>query len=54
MAVAVAEHHLQALYRRADERALGQLLFGPDQLARLLLVEHKDAVSAVLLALASG
>ena len=37
----------------ADERALGQLLFGPDERARLLLVEHKDAVSAVLLALAS-
>jgi hypothetical protein len=37
----------------ADERALGQLLFGPDRVARLLLVEHKDAVSAVLLALAA-
>ncbi len=35
----------------ADERVLGQLLFGPDQVARLLLVEHKSAVSAVLLAL---
>ncbi|MBW2414801.1 MAG: hypothetical protein JRG76_09870, partial [Deltaproteobacteria bacterium] len=37
----------------ADELALGQLLFGPDERARLLLVEHKDAVSAVLLALAA-
>jgi hypothetical protein len=42
-----------ALRVSADERALGRLLFGPDQVARLLLVEHKDAVSAVLLALAS-
>ncbi|MEN8181328.1 MAG: hypothetical protein ABFS46_02200 [Myxococcota bacterium] len=37
----------------ADEQVLGQLLFGPDQVARLLLVEHKDAVSGVLLALAA-
>jgi hypothetical protein len=42
-----------ALRLSADERALGQLLFGPDQVARLLLVEHKDAVTAVLLALAA-
>ena len=38
----------------ANERVLGELLFGPDQVARLLLVEHKDAVSEVLLALATG
>ena len=38
----------------ADERALGRLLFGPDEVARLLLVGHKDAVSAVLLALAAS
>jgi len=37
----------------ANERALGQLLFGADQVARLLLVEHKQAVSAALLALAA-
>jgi hypothetical protein len=37
----------------ADEHALGEMLFGPDERARLLLIEHKDAVSAVLLALAS-
>lgn len=42
-----------ALRLPADERALGQLLFGRDQIAKLLLVEHKDAVSAVLLALAA-
>lgn len=42
-----------ALRVSVDERALGELLFGPDRVARLLLVEHKDAVSAVLLALAA-
>jgi len=42
-----------ALRLPADECALGRLLFGRDQVARLLLVEHKDAVSAVLLALAA-
>jgi hypothetical protein len=41
-----------ALRLRSDERALGQLLFGPDEVARLLLVDHKDAATAVLLALA--
>jgi len=42
-----------ALRLSVDERALGHLLFGPGQVARLLLVGHKDAVSAVLLALAA-
>jgi hypothetical protein len=42
-----------ALRLSADERALGQLLFGPDRVARLLMVERKDAVSQVLLALAA-
>jgi len=37
----------------SDEHALGGLLFGPDQVARLLLVDHKGSVTAVLLALAS-
>ncbi len=41
-----------ALRLSANEDAVGQLLFGPDQRARLLLVEHKDAVTHVLLALA--
>ncbi len=36
-----------------DEGVLGGLLFGRDQVARLLMVEHKDGVSAVLLALAA-
>ena len=42
-----------ALRVPADEDALGGLLFGPHQVARLVLVEHKDAVSALLLALAA-
>ena len=42
-----------ALRVSADQDALGRLLFGRDQVARLLLVEHKDAVSAVLVALAA-
>jgi hypothetical protein len=42
-----------ALRVSADQHVLGRLLFGPDQVARLLLVEHKAAVSAVLLALAT-
>jgi hypothetical protein len=42
-----------ALRLYADEHALGTLLFGPNQVARLLLIAHKDAVSAVLLALAT-
>jgi hypothetical protein len=35
-----------------DAEALGALLFGPGRRARLLLLEHKDAVAAVLLAMA--
>lgn len=42
-----------ALRLAADERALGRLVFGPGQVARLLLVEHKAAVSEILLALAA-
>lgn len=40
-----------ALRSSVDEATLGRL-FGADQVARLLLIGHKDAVSAVLLALA--
>ncbi|RIL00889.1 MAG: hypothetical protein DCC71_18275 [Proteobacteria bacterium] len=36
----------------ADAETLGSLLYGPGRRARLLLVEHKDAVAALLLALA--
>ncbi len=42
-----------ALRVSAAEDTLGRLLVGRDQVARLLLVKHKDAVSAVLLALAA-
>jgi len=42
-----------ALRITADQRRLGELLFGADQVARLLLVEHKEGVAAVLLALAA-
>jgi len=55
--------HVETLLRRhgprvlavqldADARALGELLFGPGRLARLLMIAHKQAVSAVLLAIA--
>jgi hypothetical protein len=36
-----------------DQQALGKLLFGPDEVARLVLVDHKSGVSDVLLALAA-
>jgi hypothetical protein len=42
-----------AIRLSADERTLGQLLFGPERVARLLMIERKDAVSRVLLALAA-
>ena len=35
-----------------DAEALGALLFGPGRRARLLMLEHKEAVAAVLLAMA--
>lgn len=34
-----------------DAGALGELLFGPGHLVRLLMIEHKEAVCAVLLAM---
>ncbi len=42
-----------ALRLELDEQGLGELLFGPQRVARLLMLEHKQAVSSVLLALAS-
>ena len=45
------EPRVLALRLSADEGTVGNLLFGPEQVARLLLVEHKNAVSAVLLSL---
>jgi hypothetical protein len=35
-----------------DEIGLGELLFGPGEVARLLMLEHKQAVGSVLLAMA--
>ena len=35
-----------------DEKRLGEMLFGPGQVARLLMLEHKRAVASVLLSLA--
>ena len=35
-----------------DEHGLGELLFGPGRVARLLMLEHKRAVGSVLLAMA--
>jgi len=55
--------HVETLLRRhgprvlavrleVDAGALGELLFGPSHLARLLMIEHKEAVCTVLLAMA--
>ena len=42
-----------ALRLSVDQQTLGRLLFGEGQLARLLLIEHKEGVAAVLRAVAS-
>lgn len=49
-------HAPRVLALRLDvgEAGLGRLLFGPDEVARLVLVEHRESVSAVLLALAAA
>ena len=55
--------HIEALLHRhgprvlavrleVDEQGLGELLFGPGRVARLLMLEHKQAVGSVLLAMA--
>jgi hypothetical protein len=44
---------LFALRLDLDALTLGSLLYGPDRLTRLLLIEHKDAVAAILLAVAT-
>jgi hypothetical protein len=41
-----------AVRLEVDEQGLGELLFGPGRVARLLLLEHKQAVGSVLLAMA--
>jgi hypothetical protein len=56
--------HIEALLRRhgprflavcleIDENGLGELLFGPHSTARLLMLEHKQAIGSVLLAMTS-
>jgi hypothetical protein len=55
--------HVETLLRRhgsrvlavrlhVDARALGELLFGPGRRVRLVMITHKEAVSAILLAMA--
>ena len=41
-----------AVRLEVDEQELGELLFGPGRVARLLMLEHKQAVGSVLLAMA--
>ena len=36
----------------ADSAALGSLLYGPDTHAKVLLLDHKDAVAEMLIAAA--
>ncbi|MFH1082848.1 MAG: hypothetical protein ABIE47_04225 [Pseudomonadota bacterium] len=43
---------LLALRLDVDAEAFGALIFGPGRLARLLMLDHKEAVGAFLLALA--
>jgi len=43
---------VMALRLRVDEARLGAALFGPGQVVRMLMIDHKDAVAEVLRALA--
>lgn len=43
---------LHAIRLEMDEHDLGELLYGPDRVTRLVLLEHKNAVAAFLLAAA--
>lgn len=43
---------LLAVRLEVNAATLGEMLYGPDSVARLIMIEHKDAVSNVLLALA--
>ncbi|HHO76023.1 MAG TPA: hypothetical protein ENN05_06295 [Deltaproteobacteria bacterium] len=43
---------VMAVMLRSDSATLGDLVFGSGSLARLLLIEHKDAVTHVLLSMA--
>ncbi|MFA4916886.1 MAG: hypothetical protein WC560_09480 [Syntrophales bacterium] len=46
------EPRVLAVCLEIDEKGLGELLFGPHQVARLLMVVHKQAVGSVLLTMA--
>jgi hypothetical protein len=43
---------VMAVRLSVNAAGLGELLFGPGHLVRLLMGEHKDAVCSVLLAMA--
>lgn len=43
---------IHAIRLEIDEHELGEFLYGPDRVARLVLLEHKNAVAAFLLAVA--
>ena len=45
------EPRVLAMRFAADQNELGELCFGPGHVARALLVEHKDAVADVLVAM---
>jgi hypothetical protein len=51
----LVRHRDRVLGVRLDASAaeLGRLLFGPEAIARLVLLDHKDAVAEALLAIAS-
>lgn len=42
---------VMAVRINADSKELGEYLFGPEKAVKLLLIEHKESVAAVLLAL---
>jgi hypothetical protein len=41
-----------AIYLASDASRLGSMIFGPGASARLLMIDHKEAVGTVLLTLA--
>lgn len=45
---------VMAVRIQADSSQLGETLFGPEKTVKLLLIEHKESVAAVLLAMAEG
>ncbi|MFN2427817.1 MAG: hypothetical protein ABR587_15375 [Candidatus Binatia bacterium] len=46
------EPRVYAIRVEMDEHEMGELLFGADRVARLVMVDHKNAVAEVLLAIA--